>query len=175
MGWTHPRCRKIGGMDGLIVIYDYQDDKTKSIIDEIKFGFNKSLIVEMLRSFRFETGEEFNGIIPVPLHFYRKNWRGFNQAEEIAKVVGEKMTIEVIDAMVRKRRTKQQSLILNREEREINVKGAFGVKQSYLKRMRGKKILLVDDVFTSGADMRECTKILKKAGAKIVWGLALAH
>lgn len=175
MGWTHPRCRKMEGMDGLIVINDYQDDKTKKVIDEIKFGFNKYLIAKVLRNFRFETGEEFNCLIPVPLHFYRKNWRGFNQAEEIARVVGEKMKIEVLDALIRNRRTKQQSLILDRGERVNNVKGAFEVKKDCLEKVKGKNILLVDDVFTSGADMRECTKILKEAGVEVVWGLALAH
>lgn len=173
MGWTHSRCRKGLGMDGLIVIYDYQDEKVKAIVDGIKFDFNKRLIRDSLRKFKFETGEVFDFIIPVPLHFYRENWRGFNQAAEIAKIVGNKMKVEVFNVLKRNRKTKQQSLILNRKLREENVRGAFEVSDK--NKLKGKKILLVDDVFTSGADMRECTKILKKAGVEIVWGLALAH
>ncbi|HSV94407.1 MAG TPA: ComF family protein [Spirochaetia bacterium] len=175
MGWTHPRCKKELGMDGLIVIYDYQDEVSKKVIDGIKFDFNKNLIKDLLKNFRFETGEKFDYLVPVPLHFYRENWRGFNQAEETALVVGKRMKIRVFDVLVRKRRTKQQSLILDRKEREKNVKGAFEVSRENNKALKGKKVLLVDDVFTSGADMRECTKILKKAGVEIVWGLALAH
>jgi len=162
-------------MDGVIVIYDYRDDKLKACIDGIKFDFNKGLIKSLLRNFRFETGEKFDYLVPVPLHFYRENWRGFNQAEEIALVVGKKMKIEVLNALTRKRKTKQQSLILDRKEREKNVKKAFTIRKEIGKRLKGKKILLVDDVFTSGADMRECTKVLKKARVEMVWGLALAH
>ncbi|TRZ42340.1 ComF family protein [bacterium] len=162
-------------MDGVIVIYDYRDDKLKACIDGIKFDFNKGLIKSLLRNFRFETGEKFDYLVPVPLPFYRENWRGFNQAEEIALVVGKKMKIEVLNALTRKRKTKQQSLILDRKEREKNVKKAFTIRKEIGKRLKGKKILLVDDVFTSGADMRECTKVLKKARVEMVWGLALAH
>lgn len=175
MGWTHPRCKNDLGMNGLIVIYDYQDEKVKAIVDAIKFDFNKELINSALKNFSFETGDKFDYLVPVPLHFYRENWRGFNQAEEIAKVIGEKMGIETINVLERKRRTKQQSLILDKELREKNVKGAFEARQENKKILRDKKVLLVDDVFTSGADMRECTKVLKKAGMKMVWGLALAH
>jgi competence protein ComFC len=175
MGWVHPRCKSELGMDGLIVIYDYQDENIKAIIDGIKFDFNKRLIKSVLKNFRFETGVGFNYLIPVPLHFYRENWRGFNQAEEIAKVVGEKMNVPVFNVLVRKRKTKQQSLLANKKEREENIKGAFEIRKEDKKLMKGKKVLLVDDVFTSGADMRECTKILKKAGVEVVWGLALAH
>lgn len=162
-------------MDGVIVIYDYRDDKLKACIDGVKFDFNKRLVKSLLKNFRFETGEKFDYLVPVPLHFYRENWRGFNQAEEVALVVGKKMKIGILNVLKRKRKTKQQSLILDRETREQNVKGAFKVKKESGKMLKGKKVLLVDDVFTSGADMRECTKVLKKAGAEMVWGLALAH
>lgn len=56
MGWTHPRCKKRLGMDGLIVIYDYQDPVIKSVVDGIKFDFNKRLIKSVLKNFTFETG-----------------------------------------------------------------------------------------------------------------------
>jgi ComF family protein len=173
MGWTHPGCVDKNGMEGLIVIYDYQDDLMRKIVENIKFGFNKVLIERVLKNFKFETGEIFDYVVPVPLHFYRENWRGFNQAEEMAKVVGERMGIDVKKILKRKRKTKQQSLILDRKGREKNVRGAFGINGKI--EVGGKKILLVDDVFTSGADMRECTRVLKKAGAEVVWGLALAH
>lgn len=175
MGWTHSRCKKETGMDGLIVIYDYQDEKIKAVIDGIKFDFNKRLIKSVLKNFRFETGVFFDYLVPVPLHFYRENWRGFNQAGELAKLLGIKMKIPIFQGLFRKRKTKQQSLILDKKLREKNVKGAFEIRKEDRKIMKGKKVLLLDDVFTSGADMRECTKVLKKAGVEVVWGLALAH
>lgn len=157
------------------MIYDYQDIKMRAVIDGIKFDFNKGLIKRVLKNFRFESGESFDYLVPVPLYFYRENWRGFNQAEEMANVVGKKMKIGAKGVLRRKRKTKQQSLILGRDMREKNVKGAFEVRKNFKKKLKGKKILLVDDVFTSGADMRECTKMLKKGGVGVVWGLALAH
>lgn len=175
MGWTHQRCKKETGMDGLIVIYDYRDERVKAVIDGVKFDFNKRLIKSALKNFRFETGEKFDFLVPVPLHYYRENWRGFNQAEEIAKVVGQKTGMEVCGVLKRNRKTKQQSLILDKKMRIKNVRGAFEVGSKDRKFLKGKKVLLIDDVFTSGADMRECTKVLKKAGVELVWGLALAH
>jgi competence protein ComFC len=175
MGWVHHRCKKKWGMDGLIVIYDFLDMKLVAAIDGIKFDFNKRLIKDLLKNFRFETGVTFDYLIPVPLHFYRQNWRGFNQAEEIALVFSNKLKVGVLDALKRKRKTKQQATLASRAEREKNVKKAFEIKIECRKRLMGKKVLLVDDVFTSGADMRECTRMLKKAGVEIVWGLALAH
>ncbi len=177
MGWTHPRCRKRLGMDGLIAIYEYQEPVMNSLIDEIKYGFNRELVQIVLDNFVFECGIQFDYLVPVPLHFYRENWRGFNQAEKIAMKFGERMKIPIEKILWRNRNTKQQVTMKSKEEREKNIKGAFEVSMDYLQgdSLKGKKILLVDDVFTSGADMRECTKILKKAGIEKVWGLALAH
>jgi ComF family protein len=128
-----------------------------------------------LENFVFETGEPFDYLIPVPLFYYRENWRGFNQAEEIAVCVGGKMKVSMCKGLKRIKMTKQQALMKTKEDREKNIREAFVVANDWKGKLKGKKVLLVDDVFTSGTDMRECTKMLKKAGAKIVWGLALAH
>lgn len=176
MGWTHPRCIRKNGMDGLIAIYEYQEPVARAVIDGIKYGFNRKLVEIVLENFKFETGESFNMLIPVPLYFYRENWRGFNQAENIAREISKKMKIPVVKILKRNRNTKQQVTMKTREDREQNIKGVFEVSNMVKKaKLKKLKILLVDDVFTSGADMRECTKVLKKAGVEVVWGLALAH
>ncbi|HCQ31704.1 TPA: hypothetical protein DIU27_04985 [Candidatus Collierbacteria bacterium] len=175
MGWTHSRCKDRYGMDGLIAIYEYQEPIARAVVDGIKYGFNRELISIALKDFRFETGECFDFLIPVPLYFYRENWRGFNQARELGEVVGSKLLVPVENILERKRNTKQQVMMKTREERENNISGAFVVGNEWKGKLRKKKLLLVDDVFTSGADMRECSKMLKKAGAEVVWGLALAH
>ena len=173
MGWTHKDCRKKGGLDGLICIYSYQDELVKKVIDEIKFGFNQELIYEMLRNFRFESGERFDMIVPLPLHFYRENWRGFNQADLIGQELEKGLGIGLEKVLVRHKMTKQQSALSDRKEREENLKDAFVLKNGAT--IKGKKMLLVDDVFTSGASMKEATVTLKRAGAETVWGLVLAH
>lgn len=183
MGWTHPRCKNKWGMDGLISIYEYQEPIARAVIDGIKYGFNRELVRIVLKDFRFEMGERFDMLVPVPLYFYRENWRGFNQAELIAEVLshacrqaGSQMLVPLENVLKRVKNTKQQVTMKTKEEREKNIKGAFSIdRRCQISDLRGKKILLVDDVFTSGADMRECTKVLKKAGVKMVWGLSLSH
>ena len=182
MGWTHPRCRSKWSMEGLIAIYEYQEPVARAVVDGVKYGFNRELIKIVLKDFSFQTGEKFDFLVPVPLHFYRENWRGFNQAELLARVIGAKLLVPCARILKRVRNTKQQVTMKTKEEREANIKGAFKINEkfkNFLQRRTGKtqklKILLVDDVFTSGADMRECTQVLKKAGVKMVWGLALAH
>ena len=176
MGWTHEKCKKKYGMDGLITIYDYEDEGVRKVIDGIKYEFNQELVEDLLTDFVFEIGEKIDVVIPVPLYFYRENWRGFNQAELLGGVVGSGLLAPSSNLLVRKRNTIQQVKMKNRQERERNIKNAFVIDEKLKKSKNQKlKILLVDDVFTSGADMRECTKVLKKAGAEIVWGLALAH
>ncbi len=85
------------------------------------------------------------------------------------------MNLPVENVLKRIRKTKQQALMKTREEREENIKRAFVIVEDWKKKLKGKKVLLVDDVFTSGADLRECTRVLKKAGVSVVWGLVLAH
>lgn len=177
MGWTHPRCKSKYGMDGLIAIYEYQEPVARAVVDGIKYGFNRDLIKMVLKNFSFEAGIKFDLLVPIPLHYYRENWRGFNQAELLAQVISSQMTsIKVEKLLVRVRNTKQQVTMKSREEREENIRGAFKINKKFKKpKLEKLKILLVDDVFTSGADMRECTRVLKKAGVEVVWGFALAH
>ena len=173
LGWTHKKCFKSMGLDGLVAIYDYQDEKVRKLIDDIKFGFNRQLIKTVLRSCEFEVGSNFDLIVPIPLYFYRQNWRGFNQAKDIANSLGENTDIPEFEALRRIKATKQQSMSLNKKERENNIKEAFMVLNAG--DLKGKRILLVDDVFTSGASMKEACRVLKSAGAEFVWGFALAH
>lgn len=173
LGWVHGRCKKKNGLDGLICIYSYSDEVVRKAIDEIKFGFNQSLVELMMEGFRFESGMDFDAVVPIPLYFYRENWRGFNQAELIAGLVAREMKVKMERYLVRIKNTKQQSAIKSKRERRVNLKNAFRLKKGY--DPAGKKILIVDDVFTSGASMKEATAELKKNGASAVWGLVLAH
>ena len=173
MGWTHDVCKSKWSLDGLVVLYDYQDEKVRALIDEIKFGFNKSLIRSVIGSCEIELGNDFDIIVPIPLYFYRENWRGFNQAREIATEVEKLTNIKSESVLVRKQATKQQSLSKTKEERLRNTKDVFGVRTEAL--VSGKRALLIDDVFTSGATLKEACKALKMAGVASVWGFCLAH
>ena len=77
--------------------------------------------------------------------------------------------------MRRIKATKQQANITDRRARVENIRGSFQIEKGMKKELMGKKVILVDDVFTSGATSRECAKELKKVGVKQVWGLVLAR
>lgn len=173
-GWTHKKCRKEWALDGLNVIWDYEDEKVKKIIKEIKFGFNRELLRELTGKCKFEIGGKWDMVVPVPLFWQRKNWRGFNQAEILAEEIGEKLGLKVVNGLRRVRKTEQQAKIKSKKERTKNVRGVFEVREGEEEMMKEKKILLVDDVFTSGATMKEAGKILKKIGVEKVWGVCLA-
>jgi len=104
-------------------------------------------------------------IIPVPLHKAKLRDRTYNQSEYIAKGISNILKTEVIsDAVIRSRFTPTQTR-LNKAERKVNVSGAFGINPKYTDKLRGKNILLTDDVITTGATILECASAIKSAGS----------
>ena len=103
--------------------------------------------------------------VPIPLHWSRKLWRGYNQSEILADSYHEATGVPVLNCLSRTRRTVFQSL-LGKKERQENVKNAFVVKRRYEKELelliKGKNIIIVDDLVTTGATLREAGKLLLK-------------
>jgi ComF family protein len=111
--------------------------------------------------------------VPVPLHERRLRERGFNQSLLLAKVLASELGAQLdYLSLVRKRYTRAQTG-LRKEERRKNVKDAFSV--IYPELINGKKLLLIDDVFTTGHTLNECAKTLKRSGATVVVCLTLAR
>jgi len=113
-------------------------------------------------------------LVPIPLHWTRKRWRGFNQAKEICRGISTLINVPVIpgSAFRRVRKTTPQ-VQLNVASRTSNIRNAFGVcKTRYIK---DKNIALVDDVYTTGATSGECARMLLQAGAKSVSLLIIAR
>lgn len=114
--------------------------------------------------------DDFDIIVPVPISKRRMNERGFNQTALFSKVVAEELGIEYSEiALLRKRNTKKQSTLSSRERFE-NVKDAFLAREDILK---GKRVLLTDDIRTVGATMHECTRTIMAVGAKSVVGAVI--
>lgn len=111
-------------------------------------------------------------LTPVPLHTVRRVQRGFNQSEYIAEGMGRHFGIGVSGCLARRRYTRQQSF-LPLKERAKNVRGAFAMKKNAS--VQDKKVILVDDVMTSGATVYECARVLKKAGAEKIYILTIAR
>ena len=112
---------------------------------------------------------------PVPLHYVRFVTRRYNQSALLAHALAKHTNLPVLpDALTRTRHTKPQTG-LTRKQRENNVKGAFAANPKHTHHIKGKHILLIDDVFTTGSTLHACTKALLKAGAMQVNVLTLAR
>lgn len=121
----------------------------------------------------FITGQAPDIIIPVPLHRSRLRSRGFNQAVLLGELFSSRLSVPMLaDGLTRTRQTEPQ-IDLSAEDRKNNVKGAFAVKK--MGDISEKRILLLDDVMTTGSTVNECAKVLKKAGAASVVVVTVAR
>jgi ComF family protein len=102
-------------------------------------------------------------IVPVPLHVRRLRGRGFNQAILLGEVLAREWGIPLHRQLLQRIRWTEPQISLTAEQRRDNVRGAFSVRDSAA--VAGKRVLLVDDVFTTGSTVEECAKMLKKTGA----------
>ncbi len=117
----------------------------------------------------FDSTLAWDAIVPVPLHWTRKWSRGFNQSLILAHALSKTAGLPVWPALRRVKRTKDQTR-LSRQERLANVRGAFRV----VKDVAGKKLLLLDDVTTTGATLEECRRVLAGAGAAQITAAVVA-
>ncbi|HDH53475.1 MAG TPA: ComF family protein [Nitrospirae bacterium] len=114
-----------------------------------------------------------DAVLPVPLYKKRLRQREFNQSALLAKHMAKKAGISLVtDCLIKTRDTAPQ-VGLSAGERRKNVRKAFRIQNK--KRIQGKSVLLIDDVITTGATVRECSSVLKKSGPEDVYAIALAH
>ena len=114
-------------------------------------------------------------IVPVPLHRWRLLRRRYNQAALLAHALGHLADRPVVpDLLVRRRPTPSQGG-LGRKGRQRNVAGAFALRRGRADQIRGRRVLLIDDVHTTGATLAECVRALRRAGAAAVDALTLAR
>ncbi|MDY6917992.1 MAG: ComF family protein [Chloroflexota bacterium] len=112
-------------------------------------------------------------LVPVPLHPRRVRERGYNQSALLATEVGRASTLPVVDGcLVRRKDTPPQTRTRSAAERRRNIVDAFACHDS---RLKGRRILLIDDVCTSGATLNACAQALRAGGAASVWALTLAR
>lgn len=177
----HPSCAEKTSLKTLIAATSYGDLLVRDLIHAYKYNFIQSLadllsqlLIKSITPY-LET-ESPSGqfvVVPIPLHSARLKWRGFNQAELIAEKLSEVYKISLINnALIRIKNNIPQVEVGEAEKRKENVKEVFVCLNPDL--IKDKKILLVDDISTTGATLEEAAKILKSAGAKEIWGAVIA-
>lgn len=158
------------GTTASVAVYD---GVIKKAIKKLKFNKKKQLAPVlskiMLNNARIT---DFDAIIPVPLHKTRSKVRGFNQSELLAKDISVFYKMPILtDILVRVKNTSPQ-FGLKKGERHANIQGAFAVTGA--DKITGKKILLIDDILTTGATLNECKNELLSAGAERVMAYTLS-
>jgi ComF family protein len=147
-------------------------------IHKFKYGRSISLgdaLGSFMANFSFPDFDftDYSLLIPVPLHIKRLKERGFNQSLLLAGKVGKKYKLPVSFSLLKRCKFTLTQTGLNKTEREKNIKGVFIVTDK--KKVAGEKIILIDDVYTTGATVNECAKTLIKADAQKVAVLTLAR
>jgi len=164
-------------LDGLRVAASYQKNpELAHAIQTLKYKFSEPLAANLAailaRSISSKNYQAERIVVPIPLHKKRLRWRGFNQAELLARFVSSKLNLPFAHGLTRTKNTAQQAK-LSRAERIRNLAAAFELAPDFSP--QGKTILLVDDVASTGTTLVEAAKILKQNGAQEVWGLVLAR
>ena len=164
-------------LDGLRVAGSYQKNpELAKAIQTLKYKFSDNLaknLGEILsQSITQKDYSDERVVSFIPLHKKRLRWRGFNQAELLAKQVATNINLPLENLLVRTKNTSQQAK-LSRAERLKNLEKAFSL--SPCTSLENKTVILVDDVASTTSTLLEAAQVLKKNGAKEVWGLVLAR
>ncbi|MBO4816018.1 MAG: ComF family protein [Clostridia bacterium] len=157
-------------------LYKYEGTIRKKIID-YKFN-NKAYLYKTFAKIILKNKKvcgflkNYDIIIPVPIHKKRKLKRGYNQTELIAKEIAKYTHLKMENKVLLKNKNIVTQSLLNKKKREQNVKNAFYIKN--VERILNKKILIFDDIFTTGSTVLECAKIFKKIRTKEIGVLTIA-
>lgn len=174
-GKTHKRCLSKLGLDGHYYLWEYRGVVRKAILTmKYKFAFDIARDLVDLASNKLKKNPILGKkiiLLPVPSHPLRKNWRGFNQSEAVGKPLAEAMGWEYKPNLLVKVRPTMAQTELKRGARLSNLQNAFSLNGGIAP---GKRIVLFDDIWTTGSTLKEACRELKKAGVKKVWGLTLA-
>ncbi|OGI18756.1 MAG: hypothetical protein A3J06_00565 [Candidatus Moranbacteria bacterium RIFCSPLOWO2_02_FULL_48_19] len=177
-------CSGIKALDGLFAASVYRSPLVAASLHIFKYRFIPA-VATPLGGWLAEKIVEADLLlpdycIPVPLHPRRRRFRGFNQSALLAHTLANTLTpgldMPVLeDCLLRTRFTKPQIKTKSREERLGNLKGAFAFTDESIPLIQNKMLWLIDDVATTGTTLEECAMVLKKAGAKKVFGIVLAR
>ena len=182
-----PPCLGFKHLEKLYFATTYDEKLVQAVIRIYKYQYAKELseTLSNLIIAHFKLMDKFPLLPPsttdnfllcaVPLHKSKLKQRGFNQAEEIAKHLSKFLDISFLPNILIKTKKTSPQMSLNKKQRLKNVSDCFEINPEKKNQINNKKILLVDDVFTTGATMEECAKVLKQNHAQSVWGVVVAR
>lgn len=165
------------GAAGIIAACYWQEGPIKELIHNFKY--NSLLEVKVIlgdllvKALKDNLPENQNFLITAaPLHFWRRSQRGYNQSELLADYVAEKLKLPKNFKILRKIRSTKPQVKFSGKKRRENLKNSFVFNNNF--NIQRRTIIIVDDVTTTGTTIFECAKVLRKAGARKVWGLVVA-
>lgn len=165
---------------GLISLWKYEKVIKKAIL-KIKYKFASDIAKSVANLASNELSKRDLKLknfilVPIPLYKKRENWRGFNQAEIMGKIIAKNFNWDFKgDFLVRKINTRSQ-VELKKNERRFNIKNAFVVNPKYISlNFKNRKFIIFDDVYTTGSTLKEGARVLKNKGIKEIWGLTIAR
>lgn len=153
------------------------DDLARKLVSSIKYSDRADLlrwVANWMNVAGSEVIDEVDAIIPVPLHPSRLRKRRFNQAGELAQRLARLNDKEFMPEVLIRRKPTRQQVGLSERERARNVSGAFAVPEEMKINLKGKRVLLIDDVYTTGATAKAATRALKRGGASHINVLVFA-
>lgn len=173
-------CADVNGITQLLNVGFYRDTLLQKLIHYFKYQYIEELVSsleKLIDRFFIKYPElqkmDYNMIVPIPLHKRRLLERNFNQSEVLSRILSKKTGIDICtNALQRIKNTPPQAQLTD-SERPDNIRGAFHVND--IAAIKGKTILLVDDVFTTGSTVREAAKALLAAGATRVGAWVIAR
>lgn len=177
-------CTGKNSLDGLFAASVYRSPIISEVLHTYKYRFIPAFAYPLGSWFAERVTEADlplpDYFVPVPLHSRRLRFRGFNQSALLAKTLSDALTpgfaFPILENfLLRTRFTKPQMKTKTREERLGNLKNAFAFVKKSAPLIQGKTLWLIDDVATTGTTLEECAKVLKKSGAKKVFGIVLAR
>lgn len=150
----------------------------QGLVSRLKYGDRTELAAFCARLMQM-AGHEFWGaaplLVPVPLHPSRMRFRRYNQSLLLARALGRTLCLEVDPHLLRRHRKTRSQVGLSGDGRARNVQGAFSVHPDMLLRLKGRRVVLIDDVYTTGATVKAATRTLMRAGVEAVDVLTFAR
>ncbi len=148
---------------------------SKGFIHDLKYRDRTDLIhffAKLLASAHCDLVADVDMVIPVPMHYFRRMLRSYNQAHILAFALANNIGKQFAPWILKKSRLTPTQTLMNKKKRKQNLKGSFNILN--VADIKGKKVLLIDDVMTTGSTVNICSKVLKNAGAVSVKVLTIA-